>query len=105
MSISDWSDMMPETVTHAELASRDAYGARNYGTPASYSVRVSYKPTLIRTTDGSEVVAKGFIWFQGTPNIDPEDQVTLPDGSTPPILAVERVSDQSGLHHTKLFFG
>jgi hypothetical protein len=104
MAISDFSDMMIDTVTHEEFANRDAYGVKSYGSAASYSARVVYKNKLVRNADGNEVLATGMVWFLGTPNVDTEDRITLPDGSTPKILSVDRFPDGDGLHHTKVYF-
>jgi len=34
-----------------------------------------------------------------------EDKITLPDGDTPKILRVDKMSDESGYHHIKVYFG
>lgn len=106
MSISDFADMMPHTVTHEEFASRDEYGLPAYGSPASLKARVSYRPHKVRTPAGDEVVARGEVWLNtaGT-TVDTEDRITLPDGSTPPILSVDGLSDELGAHHAKVHFG
>lgn len=96
---------MPETVDVYELASRDAYGDPAYGTPSSYAARIVRKPTRVVDSQGDEVVARGIVWIAATDAIDPEDAIELPDGTRPPILAVSRVSDESGVHHVKVFFG
>jgi len=106
MSISDFADLMNQTVSHAESASTSEYGKPAFGSSADYSARVVYKSKLIRKADGSEVLSKGVIWFQSNVDISVEDEVTLPDGTTPPLLIVERYSDETdGFHHTKVFFG
>jgi hypothetical protein len=105
MSINDFADMLNQSVTLTEMASRDAYGMPSYGTPASYESRITYKDQLVRDKNGQEVVAKGFVWIQGTPTITPEYQLTLPDNSTPPILTTETYYDDKGAHHVKVYFG
>jgi len=105
MPISDWTDLMPHLVDHAEYAGRADYGAVSYGSPVSYTARVTYKNQRVRIADGSEVVARGTVWIAGTPSIDPEDQITLPDDSTPPILSVEKYADEDGDLFVKVFFG
>jgi hypothetical protein len=104
MAISDWSDLFPFTVYHAEFASRDAYGEKNYGSEAGYSARIINKQKLVRGADGQNVLSSGQVWLLGAPAIDVEDKITLPDNSTPPILATERFSDENGWHHTKVYF-
>lgn len=105
MGVSDFTDMMPHTVTHATVASRDTYGAKTYNTATSYTARVTYKPTMVRSADGMEVLARGVVWLMGSPAVDPDDQITLPDSTTPPILAAELIPDEDGAHHTKVYFG
>lgn len=104
-AINDWLDMMPHTVTHAAYAGRTAYGAPAFGSPASYRARVSYEASYIRKTDGSEVLARGNVILAGTPAVTPEDQITLPDGSTPQIIAADMHADEHGPHHTSVHFG
>lgn len=105
MSINDWEDMLINTCYHQALSSRDASGVPTYGTAATYKCRVVYKNARVVDSYGNEVVARGMIWFMGTPNIDPNDKITMPDGDAPPIISVERYTDEVGLHHTKVFFG
>jgi len=105
MAIEDFLDCMPHIVTHAEFANRSEYGKPSYGSEVEYQARVTYKNQLVRAEDGSEILARGVIWFGGAPVISTIDLVTLPDGSAPKILAVELISDEDGPHHTKLFFG
>jgi len=105
MSVTDWKDLFPHTVTVASVLSRDKYGGPTYGSGIDYSARVLYKN--VRTTDarGVEVLAKGVVWIQGTPSIGLDDKITLPDGTTPPILNVQMVPDERGTHHVKVYFG
>ncbi len=105
MSINDFADMLNQTIILAEMASRDAYGKPNYGTPVSYKARVTYKQDLLRDAAGREVLSKGFVWIQGAPTVSPEDQLTLPDNTTPPIVTTEIYYDEVGAHHTKVYFG
>lgn len=103
--IDDWSDMFPDTVGISEFASRDSYGKPLFGSQVSYRGRVVYKPTKVNDSSGQEVVAKGQVWIQGVPAIDPEDEIELPDGTTPRVLSVSKFPDQNGMHHVVVFFG
>ena len=105
MAVDDWKDMMPHTVTVASLSSTDDYGAPTFGTAVSYSARVVSKPTHVKAADGAEVLARGYLWINGLPTITPTDKITLPDSSTPPILAIDKVPDEDGDHHVKVYFG
>ena len=105
MSINDWQDLFPHTIYHAEYISRDAYGQPNYGSEVAYRGRVTYKDQTRYFSDGSTIEIKGTVWIQGTPTVSNDDQITLPDGSTPLILSHELIADESGSHHVKIFFG
>lgn len=105
MSISDWSDMFTDTITLAELTSRDSYGKPNYGSAASFDARVTFKDELTRDSKGREVLSKGHVWIEGTPTITPEYELTLSDSTVPPILTTETYQDENGTHHVKVFFG
>lgn len=103
--IDDFLDCMPHTVTHAEKSGSDDYGVPNFGSEVSFSARVIYKPTKVRTPDGRETLARGVVWIGGTPTIEPGDNLTLPDGTIPTILASDIMADEDGESHTKVYFG
>lgn len=105
MSISDFADLFASTITHSAFASRDEYGMVTYGSPATYNARIINKPKTVSGKDEQEIVSNTQVWIEGNPNIDTDDQIELPDGSTPRILTVERISDESGWHHTKVYLG
>lgn len=102
--IDDFSDLFTGTATHKALSSRDQYGAPTYGAGTAYSGRLVKRNKLVRDAAGQEKVSSAHFWLQGSPDVSPEDEVTLSDGSTPSILSVERFQDEDGASHTKLYF-
>lgn len=105
MPIADFLPLMPETVSVASYTGSDGYGQPQHGSPVDYRARVIYRAKLVRAANGEETVARGEVWLATTTAIDEQDQITLPDGTTPPILMVEQLSDADGPHHTKVAFG
>ncbi len=105
MAVSDYHDLMPDTVTHKVMTGRDAYQKPTFGAGTDFKARVLFRQRWVRAADGTEKLSRGTVWIGATPVIDPEDEITLPDGSTPPILVVERIPDEKGIHHVKIFFG
>lgn len=105
MAASDFLDMMPATITHNPLSSRDEYGAPTYTSGSDYRARIVTKDTIVRGHDGAELVSRLQCWIAGTPSISPEDQIVLPDGTSPPIFNVEKFTDETGDHHVKVYFG
>lgn len=105
MAISDFLDLMPHTVQHAAFSGRTAYGKPSYGSQTAYRARWVKKLTKVKDFGGNEVMARHVVWIAGTPDIGAEDQITLPDGTTPVLLSVEEFPDESGGHHVKVFMG
>ncbi len=107
-----WTDelvgLMPNTVTVAGFASfsTDGYATATFSTSGTtYSARVVQEQRMVRTFAGEEELATTSVWVASTSTFGPSDQVTLPDGSAPPLLAVETFRDENGVTHSKLAFG
>ena len=98
--------MLPHAITITPVASRDAYGKITYGTAVTYvNCRVVYKKTLVKGPASEPVLARGVVWLSATLTPDMADKVTLPDGTTPPLLMHETYPDDRGNVYTKLYFG
>lgn len=107
-----WTDallgLMSTSVTVNTLSgfSTDGYGIVSYSTGgATYKARVVSQQTMVRSFEGAEELATTVAWVASTSTFGPADQVTLPDGSAPPLLAVETFRDEDGVTHSKLMFG
>ena len=105
MPISDFRDLMPDTVQIAPFLASDDHGAPGFGTAVARRARVVLRPVRLRRPDGSDTVARGQVWLADTDPVDVRDRLVLPDGATAEILAVEAPPDEAGLHHLKLYFG
>ena len=105
MPVSAFFPLMPHTVNIAPYVSRNSFGKPTYGADVAYRARVVYKNIHIRVSDGSEKVARGIVYLGSAVVISPEDRVTLPDATTPPVLASHNYADDVGAHHTQIYFG
>jgi len=103
--VSEWLDLMPSTVTISTSASLNRYGVPTYGAARSARARITVSHEQVIDAQGNAVISHTTIWVASTAAIAPTDKVTLPDGRTPPILRVERQSDEAGWHHTKVYLG
>lgn len=83
------------TVTLEVYAGSDSYGTDHYMSPASLRAVVDWKQKQVRTTSGILSVTRASVMFldvaalaAATANkgIDDNDKITLPDGTTGPIL-------------------
>ena len=104
----DLLDLMPSTCVYAAFQglSTDGYAIPTYSTAAaSYRCRVVNEQRLVRSFDGVEELATTTVWIASTSTFSPLGRFTLPDGSTPGLLAVETYRDEDGVTHSKLGFG
>jgi hypothetical protein len=101
-------DLLIDTVTIRPWASQNSSGEATFGSAVSYSALVEYdtqKVEVVGTIDGrggSALVSKALVYLDGRPSIDLKDKITLPDGSTPQIIAVRSYSDQAGGYTTEV---
>lgn len=96
---------MPSTVSISTRASHNSYGEPSFGSATNYRARVVNKSGFVRSPSGENVEVRTVCWVASTGTIDISDRITLPDGTTPQIVMVERFPDQDGTHHHKLSLG
>ena len=102
-SVSDFLDMMPQTVQWAPFVSRSQYGEPTYGDRVPYRARVVYRDRLVRRADGQLVVSPVSVWLGTYLDVKVEDKIILPDGTAPEILSVDRIPDENDMHHVKIY--
>lgn len=82
-----------QSVVFESQGEYDAYGNPSTGTATTYSAMLVSKPRLVRDRAGDQVVSNCQIILPGSANIDPESKVTLPDGTQPRIISINRTPD------------
>ena len=102
-SVSDFLDMMPQTVQWAPFVSRSQYGEPTYGDRVPYRARVVYRDRLVRRADGQLVISPVSVWLGTYLDVKVEDKIILPDGTAPEILSVDRIPDENDMHHVKIY--
>ena len=102
----DLLELMPDTITVKALSglSTDGRGVATYTTGTSYRARKVLKQQLVRTFEGTEEISNTTIWVASTSTFAASSEFVLPDGSAPPLLAVETFSDEDGITHSKVMF-
>lgn len=98
--------LMVQSITIAAVATKDAYGKRTWGSASTINqCRVQTGDHKVLDSTGQEKVANGRVYVPGAPTLTLNDKMTLPDGSSPPILAINRFGDENGSHHTVIHYG
>lgn len=102
--ISDWLDMMADTVTVYAWTGKSVSGAPTYsGSGTSYPCYISMINHKIVTNDGKEILAKGRVILGSAAVIGVKDKIVLPADYVPidpPILGIDVINDEAGNHHT-----
>lgn len=98
-------ECFPHTVQIANVASTDNYGQTSFGSNTAYQARVEKRARLFRDQNGREIVGVATVYLTSAVTISPRARITLPDGTTPPILAVETQPDESGDYYTAIITG
>lgn len=103
--------LMDQTVTKKAVGSMDMRGAVTFSTAVvTYAARVEGHQQVVVDTAGKEVLARTTVFVGttttgGTPAFTTRDRITLPDGTTPPILSVDTVRDENSIHHQVVYCG
>ena len=71
---------------------------------ASASIAQVHFATL-RDAKGVQTVSRGEVWIAAPLSVGLQDRITLPDGTTPKILAAELLTDEAGPSHAHIYFG
>lgn len=105
--------LLPHTINVMPFSSWDAYGNAVYQSgiwPSgiNYQGRARNVSHDVINERGELITAKTEVLLATISGISNEDRMTLPSGFTPnqpPIIRVERISDENGLSHTRIYCG
>ncbi len=100
--------LMPDTIKISTRTGHNNYGEASYAASTStHAARILEKPGFIHGEGSEEVAYRHVLWVRstGTTKITATDRLKLPDGTTPPIVAVERYPDEDGPNHVVIKLG
>jgi len=104
----EFEEFMNDVVTREAFVGRNDFGEPSYSGSESLPARVVYKAHVIATGSSEitsavrETLAQASVYLGPDPVWDIRDRITLPDGSTPPIITVVAYPDETAdpsLHH------
>jgi hypothetical protein len=97
MGLEDFSHWQNQTITINAYTGFDAYGTPTFSTvDTSYQALVVQEVKSIRDKAGVDKVSNTQVYLPGTVTIHIEDKITLPDATTPLILAVQSFPNFDG---------
>lgn len=101
----DFAGMLPSVVQIAAVTVTPPYNDSTPGTAHPFPCYIEEKPMLITDSTGEQIVSSGAV-YTGLASSDtsafPVDSpahlltLTLPNGTTPRVLSVDRLSDSEG---------
>lgn len=102
----DLVELMGSKVGVELLISRDAYLVPTYGPRKDYPAKITYDSHVVRGPNGENITANGIIWMAKESPIPTTARITLPDGTTPPILKSAAPADETGeVLYVRIDFG
>lgn len=98
-------ELFPHSVTLAAPSSVSNAGEVAWGAGTSYQARVAKRQDIVRDKNGYEQVSETLVDLTTAPGAKPSWKITLPDGATPPILAVSVAVDEDGDCYETIYCG
>jgi hypothetical protein len=88
--------ILNQSVTITAATGLDGNGMETYGTGVVVKAIVFHKQRLVIGPQGDSVVSTAQVYVDGPTAVTTSSKITLPDGTTPLILAVSTYPDQNG---------
>lgn len=89
-------ELLTETLLVAPQIGPDDYGVHTYGTAVAYPCRIHRRMLTLFTGSGRQLVPETKIYLDGDAVVSEQSQITLPDGTTPPIQRLRVSKDDRG---------
>ena len=96
--------LLKQTVLIQTSTGADGYGQQAYGTAVSIPARIIGRNRLVRNVQGQEVISTVQIIVNGDVAVTTFSRITLPDGSTPLVIAVLEMPDAYGIPYHKVIY-
>ena len=100
--------LFSQTVTVYRSTGQNSRGDRAYRTVGeTYKCRQENAQHLVKDRLGQDIITSKRTFVAatstGSPNINVDDRVVMPDGSTPKLITVDTLSDAVGTNHQVLY--
>jgi len=96
--------LLNQLITIEPASGMDAYGQSSYGTGVSVHARVEGRNRVVVDAQGNNAVSSTTIYVDGLTVVSTASRITLPNGTTPLILAIAEMPDIDGTPHHKVIY-
>lgn len=102
----EFAELMASSVTLYAPSGTDNYGKRSYsGTGTAVIGRLQNDVRIKLDIHGRDITPWGKFYCYGTPTVTTEYKCVLSDGTVVDLIKVDENEDETGAHHTVLYFG
>ncbi len=101
----EFDALLPDGVSTNTLASVDGYGTAVFATGSTFKGRLVRKQQLVRTFAGTEELSQSQLWVASTSTFKSSIQFVVNGSTIGPLMSLEAIPDEDGIHHSKAFFG
>jgi hypothetical protein len=95
----EFLELMPITIQVQHRSSVNKYNEPTFSVPVEYQARLEPISRRVRSLEGEERIISARLIVDAQGELVDTDQVTLPDGTTPTVVAVTTEYDETGIHH------
>jgi hypothetical protein len=87
------------TIVWRKFLSQTGAGEPSYAQVSSFKAYIATSDRIVRSVEGEEVVSKTQLFVNGSDatQITLKDELTLPNGSKPPIIGIDLLYDEKGI--------
>jgi head-tail adaptor len=93
-----------QTVTIAPLSTANAYGESTYGSAVTVDARVEQNDKQTLDAQGNMVISTSQVTVDGDTAVAATSRITLPDATTPKIIAVKKLIGPDGTAYAKVIY-
>ncbi|MCU0296703.1 MAG: hypothetical protein MUF33_00460 [Candidatus Nanopelagicales bacterium] len=95
----EFLELMPLTIQVRKRTAVNKYNEPTLGSPVEYRARLEPINRRLRSLEGEERIVSARLIVDAQGELRDTDVVTLPDGTTPTVVAVTTEYDEFGVHH------
>lgn len=94
--LAEFGDLLGQTVQIEPYAGMDSFTVPIYLSAVEVLARVEQRNRRLLGSDNVVIISSITVYMSPTPEVSTQDRITLPDGSQPAIIMVEKQPDENG---------